>query len=127
VRPPIGQTLAGETAKGLAATLPIIAAVRDPVVVAELELRDIPMQMLLGAMLIDALHAALEDREAAFNRVGMNAATAIFASAVVDGAVAQKDFAELGLIAGGYGAVNPLVVLRIEPIFVVSTRGDYRG
>jgi hypothetical protein len=32
-----------------------------------------------------------------------------------------------GLIAGEFGAVNPLVVLRIEPIFVVSTRGDYRG
>jgi hypothetical protein len=84
VRPPIGQTFAGETTKGLAATLPIIAAVRDPVIVAKLELGNVAMQMLLGAVLIDALHAPFENRERAFDRVGMNAATAIFASAVIE-------------------------------------------
>ena len=36
------------------------------------------MQMLLAAMLIDALHAALEDRKEAFNRVGVDDAASVF-------------------------------------------------
>ena len=43
------------------------------------------MQMVLAAMLIDALHAALEDRKVAFNGVGMDDPTHVFADAVVDG------------------------------------------
>jgi hypothetical protein len=42
------------------------------------------MQMFLTAMLIDALHAALEDREVAFNRVRMDFTATILASRMVD-------------------------------------------
>ena len=40
-------------------------------------------RLLFGAMLVDALHAALEDREEAFDRVGMNVAAHIFFGAVL--------------------------------------------
>lgn len=41
-------------------------------VVAEVELREIPVEMFLLAMLVDALHPALEDRIVAFDRVGVD-------------------------------------------------------
>lgn len=43
-------------------------------VVAEIELGQVPMQVLLAGVLIDPLRAALEDREHAFDRVRMNRA-----------------------------------------------------
>jgi hypothetical protein len=46
------------------------------------------VQVLLGAMLIDALHAALEDRKVSFRRIGVNGLavliTDILANAVFD-------------------------------------------
>ena len=42
------------------------------------------MQMLLFAVLINAPHTALENREIAFRRVGVNLAAAILASAVIN-------------------------------------------
>ena len=49
----------------------VVHAELGAVAVAEIELRQIAVQMLFAAMLIDALHAALEDREEAFDRVRM--------------------------------------------------------
>ena len=40
--------------------------------------------MFLADMVIHAIDAAFEDREVAFNRVGMNVAANIFANAVID-------------------------------------------
>ena len=42
------------------------------VAIAEIEFAKIAVQMLLAAMLIDALHAALEDRKVAFDGVGVD-------------------------------------------------------
>jgi hypothetical protein len=41
--------------------------------------------MLLAAVLVDAAHAALEDRKEAFRRIGMNVIANVFANAVLDG------------------------------------------
>jgi hypothetical protein len=38
------------------------------------------VQVLLGEMLVDNLHAVLEDREEAFDRVRVNGATAVLAA-----------------------------------------------
>jgi hypothetical protein len=43
--------------------------------------------VLLAAVLIDALHAALEDREIAFNRVSGHVAAHVFVVLVLDGFV----------------------------------------
>ena len=47
-------------------TFPVIEAERGARVVAEIKFREIAMQMLLAAVLIDAAHPALENREVAF-------------------------------------------------------------
>src|SRR3546814_16225141 len=54
--------------------LAIIHAVRDPVVIPELIFRQIAMQMLFTAMLIDDLHAAFDDTEIAFDGVAVDRA-----------------------------------------------------
>ena len=55
-----------------------------PVAVSEIELGHIAMQVALCAVLVDALHAALEDAEEAFDRVRVDLATALLAATVVD-------------------------------------------
>src|SRR6266852_5738952 len=56
------------------------------------------MQMLLGAVLVDALHAALEDAVVALNRVGVDPAANIFLLAVIDGIVARKLLPHLAVV-----------------------------
>jgi hypothetical protein len=57
----IGQTLSNDTLQCAVSAGTIIYAQRNAVAIAEIKLREIPMQMLLGAMLVHALHAALEN------------------------------------------------------------------
>ena len=61
--------------------------------VAEIELRNIAVKVLLAAMLINALHAAFEDAVEPLKRVGVNVASHIFASAVRDKFMAREFFA----------------------------------
>lgn len=48
----------------------------------ELKLSRIAVEMLLGAVLVDALHAALKDAEIAFNRVCLNVTANVVALAM---------------------------------------------
>src|SRR5262249_17445344 len=48
----------------------VIHATGHAIAVPEIEFREIAMQVLLFAVLVDALHAALEGRIEALNRVG---------------------------------------------------------
>ena len=48
-------------------------------VVAEIKFRQITVQVLFSAVLIDALHSSFEDRKEALDRVGMHVATNVFA------------------------------------------------
>jgi len=57
----IGQPLATDAIGYAADALSIVYTKFGAVAVAKIELRKIPVQMLLGAMLIDAMHAALEE------------------------------------------------------------------
>src|SRR5438270_8813292 len=56
----IGETLPNDTTEHLVGASRIIAAGGDAVAVAELELCQIAVQVLLGAELIDAAHSAFE-------------------------------------------------------------------
>ncbi len=67
--PCLGQTLANDAAHQFASAAPVINAVGLTVVMAELKFNRIAAQMLLAAMLIDALHTAFEDRKRAFDSV----------------------------------------------------------
>ena len=53
-------------------------------IIPEIELGQVAVQVLLRAMLIDALHAALEDAEVALDRIGMNGTINVLADAVSD-------------------------------------------
>ena len=56
--------------------------------------------MLFAAMLINAFHAALEDRKEALDRVGVDFAARIFASGVLDSFSCESEvFAQLGVEA----------------------------
>ena len=59
VRLYVGKALAADASEPLSGAGAVVDAVREEVVMPELELGQIPVQVLLTAMLIDALHAAL--------------------------------------------------------------------
>src|SRR5437899_1255287 len=70
----IGEPLALHAEqKNLGAVL-IFDAERLAIAIAEIEFSKVAVQVIVPAMLIDALHAALEDREKAFDGVGMHGA-----------------------------------------------------
>jgi len=66
MRRPISQTLSNDALYGAFSSLNVVYAQPNTIAIAEIELREIAMQVLLFAVLIHALHAALEDREIAF-------------------------------------------------------------
>ncbi len=74
MRPPISEALADDARQGGNGTVGIAAAERGAVVVAELIFRQIAVQVPFGAVLVDALHAALEDREGALHGVRVDRA-----------------------------------------------------
>src|SRR5665213_155498 len=84
VRPPIHQALAHGAGHDLLRALAIIDAEFDAVAVAKIELGNVTVQMLFSAMLVDALHAALEYAVEALGGVGVHVATAVLAPAVAN-------------------------------------------
>src|SRR5436190_4289385 len=86
----VGETLANDTTEHLVGASRIIAAVRNAVAVAELELGKIPVQVLLGAELIDAAHPALEDGKRALDGVGSHVTAHIFLVVVHDRTVFRE-------------------------------------
>lgn len=101
--PPIGEALAADALQGIVAAFNIANTKLSAIVVAEIELGEVAEQVLLSAVLVDAFHAALEDREEAFNRVGVNAAADIFAGGVLDRLMGRKLGAGLGVEAAFVG------------------------
>ena len=91
VRLPVHQPLAFNAFDRGKGAVDVAVAERHAVIVAVVELGKIPMQMLLFAMLIHAAHSALEDREVAFCRIGVNVIADVFASGMFDGFVAANN------------------------------------
>jgi hypothetical protein len=81
---PIRETLASGVLYGKRRTLTIIVAERDAVIVAPIVFRQVAVQMLLFTVLIDALHAALENTEVAFNSIGVNLLAILVANIFFD-------------------------------------------
>lgn len=105
----IFQTLAIDTLQRPSGTLAVLTAKLRAVAVAEIELRKIAVKVLLAAMLIDALHAALEDAEIALNRVGADDLFAfvagVFVGAVVHAVMAGEAafLVHVAIPSGGIG------------------------
>lgn len=67
--PAIGEPLAADALQGIIAAHDVIDAELRAGVVAEVEFREVAVQVLLSAVLVDVFHAALEDREHTFDGV----------------------------------------------------------
>ena len=68
----IGQTLSNDSLDGDLGALDIVDPKANAVRIAEIKLVQISVQVFFLAMLIDALHAAFEDRIIALDGVGRN-------------------------------------------------------
>lgn len=86
----VGEPLAGSTRQGAGSAFTIFDPKSRAVRVAKIELGEIAMQVPFVAMLVDAPHPALENREKAFNGVGVHLPAHVFLGAVVDGFVAGE-------------------------------------
>ena len=93
----ICEALADDATDRTFGALLIIDAEPNAVVIAEIELRQITVKVLLRTVLVDALHAALEDAEHAFDRIGVDR-NAVFVADVFTGRVAD------GFMTGGMGS-----------------------
>jgi hypothetical protein len=74
---------------GKRSPFPIVHAQGDTVGISEIEFAQIAVQVLLGAMLIDAFHAAFKDRIVAFNGVGGDVTANVLFNGVSDGLMAR--------------------------------------
>src|ERR1700730_15533202 len=71
----ICQPLADHTLERTRGPLAVVNSECDALIVTKIELGKVAMQMLLAAMLIDASHAALEDRIVALDGVRVDSTT----------------------------------------------------
>src|SRR6266404_1329268 len=99
VRYPIGESLAVDGFEGIDSALRIINAKCRAVVVAKVKLREVAVQVVRAAMLVDASHTALEHTEEAFNRVRGRIAVPVLVRAVVHGQVLRKLLRDLAIHA----------------------------
>jgi len=82
VRVSICEPLTDDAEQSAPRPLRVVNTKRDPLRIAEVKFREIPVQMPLAAMLVHAFHAALEDRKVAFNSVGVHDAAHVLAGRV---------------------------------------------
>ena len=99
----IGQPLPDDAAKGFVGPLRVVDAIGDALVVPEVELGKVAVQMLFAAMLIDALHPALEDAEKAFDGVGVERPAPVFAGLMLHHLMIRELAPDLGVVAGFVG------------------------
>jgi hypothetical protein len=90
----IGEAFPNDTFDRTLGALYVIYAEPDAIAIAEIEFGKIAVQVFFAAMLIDAFHATFEDREIAFNCVGVDDPAHVFANAVIDGLVHPIFFPE---------------------------------
>ena len=99
MRRTIGQAFANDAFERTIRALHVINAQPDPVAVAKIKLGKIAVQVFFLAMLVNAFHAALEDRIVAFDRVAVNDRTVfrvadVFASGVPHRVMRRKVLAD---------------------------------
>lgn len=102
VNPPIGRALAFIAIQGDRNASGVVNTEAHVVAMAEVELRQIAMKMALAAMLIDAFHPAIEDREVAFDVGGIGIVPHIFIGVVLDALM-------LGELAAASGIKDSLI------------------
>lgn len=102
-RVPVKHSFPYDPVKGEVSTRGVVHVQRRAVVVTELVLRQIAVQVLLAAVLVHALHAALEDAEVALDGVRVDIAAHVFTGLVGGEVVAREVLADAGVVAGFVG------------------------
>jgi hypothetical protein len=100
VRLPVREALTGCILYGKHRTVAVVVTKLDAVIVTEIVFGEISMQMFLAAMLINATHAPLEDREVALNGIGGHVTAHIFIGGMSDGFMRGKFLTDCGVEAG---------------------------
>lgn len=80
----ISQALTNDLKQRNAHAVGVINPKSNAVVVAEVIFGKVAVQVVLAVVLVDALEAALEDREEALDCIGVRVATAILAGRMKD-------------------------------------------
>ena len=101
----IGEALTNDAHQGVVSAHVVIDPKGSAVAVAESELSAVTVQVGLVAMLVNALHAALEDAEIAFDGVGVNVTTNVFISGVSSEIMGSEGFGEF-LVPLGFVSVD---------------------
>ena len=102
----MGEALANAAFQQRISAVGIVIAESNAVAVAEIELGQITVQVLLVAVLVNAAHPALVDREHALNGVAVHGRiflADVLPSAVQGGPVVRKLFAQLAVHTGFVG------------------------
>lgn len=77
VRPCVGQALANDALQALDGALAVIHAQSRALFIAELKFSQIAVLVLFAAVLVNALHAALEDAEVTLHSVAVDGAVGL--------------------------------------------------
>src|SRR3546814_6751411 len=97
--PPIGEALALDAFQGLVHALHVLDTKGSALVVAEIELRQIALQVGRANMVVGAIDAALEQGEVALNGVGVGVAAHVLVNAVIDALMVGELGAEDAVLA----------------------------
>ncbi len=95
----IGEPLADNAAQRPIGALYVVHAEHDPVVVSKIKLGEVTMQVFFADMLVNAIDAALEDREVSLSGIGGR-----IAARVIDGAVTGEPLASFPVNAALVGS-----------------------
>ena len=90
----VGQTLTDYALNGFGRTLNVLNAQGGAFIIPEIKLAKVALQVLFGHMMINAIDAALQDGEIAFDGIRMRVAPNIFADAVVNGVMPSEQSPE---------------------------------
>ena len=94
----IGETPTDDTTKGTLSASLIFDSDCAPMAISEIKLGKVAVKMLFPAVLIDALHAALEDAEKALDGIGVNWAKTIFTAIVAHNVVLREVVNEVAIV-----------------------------
>jgi hypothetical protein len=105
----IGEALPNDAGQRAFRALRIIYVEADAIAIADVKFREVAVKVLLLAVLVNAFHAALENRVIAFNSVSVDfhaafvISVAIFAARMVNGVMLGELASKLGIAVGLIG------------------------
>ena len=95
MRPSICEAFADNAFDRIFGALYVVNSTTNAIVIPKVEFSQVAVQVLFAAMLIDALHSALENRVVAFDRVGVDGFDVELGKRIVLGEFGEKGVGRL--------------------------------